>query len=93
MATKKRHRTGRGRLRAAKGHTAHLLTTGVNEATRWPTETYLVDPPGQPGMGTERLTLFKDGGKWHAWTGNILRPAERARAKAFARSRNRRKES
>jgi hypothetical protein len=88
----KRHRVGKGtcvKLRVKSGLSGRLLGTGVNEATRWPTETWSMHPPGDPYAATAQVTLFKDKGEWQAWTGNIWREEPRKNAQALARARNR----
>lgn len=67
---------------------ARLLSQTTNKVTSWPTETWVIHEAGDPYTAIQQVTLFHDHGAWYAWTGNIIRNAQRELAKALARLRN-----
>ncbi len=67
---------------------ARLLSQTTNKVTNWPTETWVIHEANDPGKSVQQVTLFRDQGAWYAWTGNIIRNAQRELAKALAALRN-----
>jgi hypothetical protein len=67
---------------------ARRIGTGVAPSTRWPTEIWTIHEANDPGASVNQFTLYRHKGKWHPWTGSIIREKDRNLACKLSDLRN-----
>ncbi len=68
------------------GKKAVRLACKQSETMRGPIETWVIREMDETPI--LQLQTFQCRGAWVAWTGNLIRPAQRAEASAFETARN-----
>ena len=76
-----------GPLYLDEAHSARFI--GMNQSKMLgKTESWVIHPPGDPGAAIAQFILFKSGGRWAVWTGNITRASIRKLGEQLAGVRN-----